>query len=98
MKSEPTKDRTAQKLHSHYAEWFTGDGAKVEFLLTRSIGRVEDVMVFVDGAIKRPDKDGTAYDYKIRGHTSGYAGDKNAIKFAVAPANTKNVAVLIIST
>lgn len=98
MRMEPTKDRTGQRLHQHYAQWFVGDGVKVEFALARTYGRVEDVDAYVDGALKRPDESGVVYDYKLRGLTSGYDGERNTVKFAVAPPNTKNVLVRIIST
>ena len=95
---DPTSDRTGQRLHQHYDYWFVGDGAKTQFLLTRAFTRADDVLVFVDGAVKRPDLAGTAYDYALRGVTAGYNGDKNAVKFAVAPPNTKNVLIRLIST
>lgn len=98
MRSDTTAERAAGRRHTHYAQWFVGDGVKTEFLLSRTIQRVEDVMVTVDGLVKRPYENGTAYDYQVRGHTAGYGGEKNAIKFAVAPANTKNVGVFLIST
>ena len=98
MKGEATQDRINNRTHQHYQLWFTGDGAKTEFFLTKNIGRPEDVAVYVDGARMRPKDKGTAYDFQIRGHTPGYSGDKNAIKFTAAPANGVNVCVDIIST
>jgi len=98
MKSDATHDRASNRMHQHYQQWFTGDGAKTEFLLTRTIGRPEDVAVYVDGLRMRPKDRGTAYDFKIRGHSAGYAGEKNAITFTAAPANGDYVCVDIIST
>jgi hypothetical protein len=98
MKSDVTRERRDNRVHQHYTQWFVGDGAKTEFLLEKTYEQFEDLDVFVDGLLKRPDVPGTAYDYQLRGLTSGYDGEKNAVKFNVAPANTDNVCVRIIST
>lgn len=95
---DPDSDKTGLRLHSHYTYWFTGTGAKTEFAIPKTFSKADDVLVFVDGAVQRPDVPGTAYNYALRGVTSGYIGDKNTIKFAVAPPNTKNVLICIIST
>jgi hypothetical protein len=54
--------------------------------------------VFVNGALKRPDEPGTAHDYKLRGFTAGYDGDKNAVKFAAAPGAGQAIAFIMVST
>lgn len=79
-------------------DYFVGDNATTEFFLSKTIARPEDVMVFVGGALQRPDEPGTAHDFALRGHTSGYAGDKNAVKFTAAPGTSVDVQVWILST
>lgn len=89
--------RGGGRFHRHYGQWFTGDGAATEFRLDKTIGKDADVLVFVAGALKRPDENGTAHDYRIRGVTGGYAGDRNTIKFAAAPAAGAAIYVAVIS-
>jgi len=96
MKGEGTPDRVDNRLHQHFSEIFVGTGAQTEFFLSRRIESEDFVHVYVGGSRYRPDSRGTAYDFKIRGVTSGYAGEKNAIKFAIAPANLANIVVDII--
>ncbi len=98
MRTEATKDRAGARLHQHYQLWFVGDGATTEFRLTKTYGRFDDVMVFVNGSVKRPDVPGTAYDYRLRGLTSGYSGEKNAVSLNVAPALNQNILVTVVST
>lgn len=98
MKSDPTKDRDRAKTHQHYVEWFRGDGAKTEFRLQHHYTRFDDVEVFLNGFLFKPDVSGATEDYKLRGLTPGYAGEKNAVKFASAPANLWDIAVRLVST
>lgn len=98
MKTDATPDSTNNRLHRHYQEVFNGDGATTEFRLTHTIGRLEDVAVYKAGLRMRPSTKGTANDFKVRGHTAGYDGDKNAIQFTVAPVLNAAVIVDIIST
>jgi hypothetical protein len=81
-RSRTTLDSMA---HRHYQSPLVGDGVTVEFALPHSILRGDDLNVYVAGALMTPATPGVANDYKIRGITAGYAGDKNRIKFAVAP-------------
>lgn len=82
------KDRPRNVLdamaHRHYQQWLTGTAA-VEYALDRTVLRIDDLFVFVSGALKRPSAAGTAFDYQVRGLTPGYAGDSNRVKFSVAP-------------
>lgn len=72
--------------HKHYQAWSVGDGSTTEFPLPVTIGREQDVMVFVGGALMRPASRGTGYDYEVRGLTGGWAGDTNRVRFVNAPA------------
>ena len=82
------KDRPRNVLdamaHRHYAVWLTGTAA-TEYDLGKTVLRLDDVIVFVSGALKRPADRGTANDYAIRGITPGYPGDSNRVKFVAAP-------------
>lgn len=89
--------RSVSKLHSHYQQWFVGNGAQTEFRLDYRFRRPDDVAVFVNGNKMRPDIPGTAHDYKLRGITPGYSGDQNAILLASAPIVGMDVCVSIIS-
>jgi hypothetical protein len=98
VKTDATQDKINARLHQHYTERFVGDGAKTEFLLTHTYGRPDDVCVFVNGNRMRPQDRATAHDFKVRGITAGYDGDRNAIKFTVAPVLNADVCVDVIST
>lgn len=98
MKRDGTPDRLNEASHRHYTEWFIADGVKTEFFLSHRVVRLEDIAVYVNGNRYKPDINGTAHDFKIRGITPGYPGDQNAIKFASAPIATMDVCVDIIST
>ena len=89
--------RGVGRAHRHYEQWFVGTGAQTEFLLNRTYEREEDVEVFVDGLKMRPKSRGTAHDFELRGLTPGYAGDRNAVRMAVAPALNDNVCVRVVS-
>lgn len=88
----PAQGKTQEQLngmiHRHYIGWQVGTGAQTEFPLPRTVLNVNDVLVFVAGALKRPYSPGVAHDYRIRGLSdpTTYPGDSNYIKFAVAPA------------
>lgn len=98
-KTDATVDRTNNRLSQKYQFWFTGDGATVEFRLPKTIGRLDDLSVTVDGSLKRPDLNlVTTFDYAVRGITVNYTGDKNAIKFHSAPANGKSICVTLHAT
>lgn len=70
--------------HKHYTLWVTGTVA-TEYDIGKTILRVDDLLVFVSGALQRPALNGTANDYAVRGLTPGYGGDSNRVKFTVAP-------------
>lgn len=81
-----TLEQVAARAHRHYPPVvYTGDGAKVEFNLPRSILRLGDERVIVGGLEMRPTDASGTYDYSVRGLTSGYPGDSNRIKLNVAP-------------
>lgn len=92
------KDRPRSVLdamaHRHYQQWETGTAA-TEYALGVTVLRLEDVWVFVDGALMRPSDRGTAHDYAVRGLTPGYEGDSNRVKFSVAP-NGLDVCFLVV--
>lgn len=98
MRTEATKDRIAARLHQHYVEHFVGTGAQLEFFLGHTVSRVEDIAVYVDGVRQKVSISGTANDYKIRGLTAGYVGDKNAITFTVAPIVSADIIIDVVST
>jgi len=79
-----TTEQVASIAHRHYRQDFTGTAA-TEYPLAHTVLRIEDVLVYVSGALKVPADRGTAHDYSVRGLTAGYAGDSNMIKFAAAP-------------
>lgn len=81
--------------HRHYQDWATGDGVAVEFPLTHTVLRGDDVQVYLNGAIKRPAAGGVAHDYAIRGITAGYPGDSNRIKFAAAPGGGATILFVV---
>ena len=88
-----TPDQVAGMSHRHTTTWATGDGATVEFPLKTQVLRADDVVVTVDGALKRPRDQTGAFDYTVRGFFPAvYDGDKNRVKFTVAPAAGKNIA------
>lgn len=95
---EGNHNQIATRLHQHYALPFVGTGAQVEFFLTKTIARLQDVTVTVAGVRQKVSDRGTNNDYKVRGHTPGYSGDRNAIKFTVAPALNADILVDVVST
>lgn len=95
---EGSESQVATRLHQHYTFAFVGNGATVEYFLTKTISRLENVTVKVAGAQKKVSDRGTANDYSVRGLTPGYLGDRNAIKFAVAPAGGADILVEVVST
>lgn len=95
MRSGRTEEQLASLAHQQYVAWAVGDGAKTEFPLPRDVTRLDDLLVFVAGLLKRPDEPGTAHDYAVRGLTPSYSGDKNYVKFAVAPAALAAVSFIL---
>jgi hypothetical protein len=93
MKTWPSKASVGNRLHQRYQEHFVGTGARVEFFLKRSVVRPENLAVYVDGVRQRVSERGAAHDYSIRGITAGYSGDRNAIRFVVAPLLNVDVIV-----
>ena len=89
--------RGSERRHTHYDFWFTGNGVKTEYQFSKTFERVEDVQAFVDGLCMRPADRATAYDYQLRGLTAGYVGDRNTIRFTVAPPNGDYVRISVIS-
>ena len=83
------KSRSATTItamaHRHYQVPFVGDGVTVEFPLTHSLQRADDLNVYLAGLLLHPATPGSANDYAIRGLTPGYIGDMNRVKFTVAP-------------
>jgi len=89
--------RGSERRHTHYDFWFTGNGAKTEYQISKTFEREEDVAVFVDGLCMRPKNRATNYDYQLRGLTPGYNGDRNTVLFTVAPPNGDYVRISVIS-
>lgn len=85
MRNGKTTEQALNAIRQPYQAWATGDGAKTEFPLPKNVGRPDDLRVLVGGAGVRPSDRGTAHDYAIRGHTPGYAGDTNTVKFTTPP-------------
>lgn len=95
MHSERSQDQTNARVSRRYSQWYTGDGAKTEFALPKDLVRPENLYVTVQGQTQRP-KDATgAFDYDVRGFTPAYAGEKNMVKFTVAPAAGVNIGLHI---
>lgn len=86
MRSGRPQDELNNMAHRRYVAWATGDAVKTEFPLPKVVARLDDLVVTVAGLVKRPDLNGAVFDYKVRGLTPGYAGDRNFVKFAAAPA------------
>lgn len=89
-------DQLLDLAHRHYVQWATGDASETEFALEWSVGRIDEISVFVSGALMRPSDRGTAYDYAVRGITAGYDGDANRVRFTVAPGNNENIAFFLV--
>lgn len=88
-----TQEQLNGMIHRHHIGWQVGDGVTTQFPLPRTVLNVNDVLVFVGGALMRPYAPGVAHDYRIRGLSdpATYAGDSNYIKFTVAPGNLVNI-------
>lgn len=95
MRSGRTQEQLNALAHRRYVAWATGDGVKTEFPLPKSVLRLDELLVCVGGALKRPADAGVAHDYAVRGLTAGYAGDKNFVKFAAAPAAAADIAFIL---
>lgn len=95
MRSGRTQEQLNSLAHRAYVTWATGDGVTTEFALPKIVARLDDLMVTVAGLVKRPDLNGAAFDYKVRGLTPGYTGDRNFVKFAVAPVAAANIGFFI---
>jgi hypothetical protein len=91
MKSGRTQEALNALAHRHFITWLTGDGVKTEFFLPKAVQRLDDLIVSIGGAIKRPSAAGVVFDYDVRGITPGYPGERNAIRFAAAPAAGVNI-------
>ena len=98
MKTEASQDRLNNRAHQHYTETFTGDAIKTVFFLAHTYNSTHDVQVHVNGARKRADEPGAAHDYSLRGVTSGFDGDKNAIQFHAAPIAASDIVVDVTGT
>ena len=94
------KDRPDSQLrsmtHKHYTFWTEGDGSTTEFPLEVTVLRLDDVEVFLGGALQQPADRGTANDYAVRGLTPGYSGDSNRVRFASAPGNGVAIAFRVV--
>lgn len=92
------EQQVQSRLHQHYSLNAVGDGATVEFFLTKTLLRLADLTVTVGGVQKKVSDRGTPNDYSVRGLTPGYNGSANAVKFAAAPANAAVIIFNIVST
>lgn len=95
MSSGKTQEQTNNIVRQPYQGWAVGDGSTTEFALPKTVARIDDLVVAVNGANMRPADKGTAHDYKIRGFTPGYVGDKNKVKFTSAPTAGQNIHFII---
>jgi hypothetical protein len=95
MRSGRTQEQLNNLAHRRYVAWATGDGVKLEFALPKNVKRLDDLLVFVGGVLKRPDEPGTVHHYAVRGLTPGYAGDANMVKLAAAPAVAVDLAFIV---
>jgi hypothetical protein len=86
MRSARSQEQTNARVARQYTSWATGDGVKTEFALPKTLVRPDDLAITVAGLIQRPSDASGAYDYDVRGFRPAYAGDKNMVKFTVAPA------------
>lgn len=89
-----TPEQLRGMIHKHYRQFHSGDGATVEFDIGGTVMRVEDLMVFVAGLLQRAKDGATAYDYSVRGLSSGYDGDTNRIRFSAPPAGGARIDIL----
>lgn len=78
-----------------YQAWYTGDGATTEYALPKDLLRPDDLIVTVQGLVQRPADATGAYDYDMRGFRPVFAGQKNRIKFTVAPPVGVHIHILI---
>lgn len=82
---------TNNMVHRQYVTAAAGDGVKTEFALPKNVLRLDDLLVFVAGLVKRSADAGAARDYKVRGLSGGYSGEANFVKFTAAPANGADI-------
>lgn len=94
MRSGLPQEQLNNLAHRRYVTWASGDGATTQFALPKNVARLDDLLVFVAGLLKRPSAQGTSHDYDVRGVTAGYSGDPNRVRFAVAPANGAAIAFI----
>lgn len=83
MKVRGDLDLLTSRSHTHTIQWFTGDGTTTVFHLAKTPQNASQLMVFVDGQLKRPSDRGTIHDYTLSG---------SAVTLASAPASGKAVA------
>lgn len=94
MKQGKTAEQINGMVHKHYRSMLAGDAATTEFDIGGTVGRVDDILVFVAGLLQRPKDGATANDYSVRGLSAGYDGDSNRIKFAAAPGAGARIDIL----
>jgi hypothetical protein len=80
---------TGGRVHRWYQTWASGDGAKTVFALSHRIGRADDLLVFVGGALKRPKQLAAAHDF------TWTAQQPTIVTMAVAPGAGVDVCFLI---
>jgi hypothetical protein len=81
--------RDSGSPHEHVVQWAVGNGSATAFWLTRNPKRLDDLMVFVNGALKRPAEKGTANDYT-------FVPGSNKVTFAAAPTNLHPIAFVMV--
>jgi hypothetical protein len=91
MRSARPQEQTNARVARKYSSWATGDAVKTEFALPKNIVRLEDLMVTAQGLVLRPADSAGVHDYEVRGIRPSYAGDKNMVRFAAAPAAGVNI-------
>lgn len=68
--------------------WYTGDAVKTLFKAPKLARRIDDLMVFVNGALKRPKDKATAYDFS-------FDATKGMVTFTAAPGAGQYVALIV---
>lgn len=84
-----------RKVQRPYQRWYTADGLTTEWALPKDATRVDDVHVTVQGAAQRPADSTSGNDFEVRGFRPAYAGEKNMLKFTVAPPSGANILIVV---
>lgn len=87
--------------HQHKPDWQTATAGQTEFFLKRTVLNSDNLLVYVEGLLKRPADSSSARDYRIRGihkdtpaSATAYPGDSNAVLFTSGLSNGDAVCFL----